>query len=73
MDDRNTNKIEVGDIVICNDMLGFVTDTSPKDVTIRDKEGRYRTVSRNLKGLGLVVNAYAQSALIYKNIMGGKQ
>lgn len=63
--------IEIGDIVICNDIVGIVVGETKYDFTLRDKDNQYRVVSRNSKGLALISSAYAHCALFYKRIMGG--
>ncbi len=64
--------IEVGDIVICNDLIGIVVAMNNKDLTIRCRDNSYRIISKNSTGLALVCNAYAHCALFYEKLFGGK-
>lgn len=68
---EQNQQISIGDIVICNDIIGVVTGETDKDLTICNKDGGYRMVSKNTQGLGLICSAYAHAALVYKKVMEG--
>lgn len=70
MENKN-QKIEIGDVIICNDLIGIVVREDARDFTVRDKHDQYRVISKNAKGLALICSAYAHCALFYKQLMGG--
>lgn len=71
-DDRSIDKIDIGDFVICGDLVGQVVAVQDTSLLLRDKTGAYRSVARRSKNLALIVSAYAHCALVYNQISGGQ-
>ena len=61
-------KINIGDIIICNDVLGAVVESTSNEYTILLRDGTKTKLHKNAN-IAIVANAYSIATLIYQKVL----
>lgn len=65
---QEASKIDKGDIIICNDVVGMVIDNLPKTFSVITKEGNTVELRKSANIL-LIANSFSIATLMYKKIL----
>lgn len=61
-------QISVGDVIICNDVLGAVIEIDKSQYTVLLKDGTHTKLNKSAN-IEIVANAYSIAALIYHKVL----